>query len=269
MYLSVDLIAVAVVIKKYSCNTWSHVGEEGKLAENRKIETWRDPYGEGWSTCRHKEVTLNKGLTVLVGCNGAGKSTLLHNIQDVLRHEDTPYLSFDNQVDGNHNNTFGSAMMQGDLAFISTSLASSEGENITINIGRLLSQMQEFIKTGETQESKLHSALTSVFNDHEAKERKLINERWILLDAVDSGYSIDNVMDLKGVFDLIIADCERLGVDVYIVVSANEYELADGSPCLDVMEGKYITFDCYEKYKKFIMKTRMKKEKRYEKKNVS
>ena len=47
----------------------------------RIINTWRDPYDEGFSTCRPKQIVIRSGMTVLVGCNGAGKTTLLHNIQ--------------------------------------------------------------------------------------------------------------------------------------------------------------------------------------------
>lgn len=46
--------------------------EVSKMSE-RIINTWRDPYDEGFSTCRLKQITIKSGLTVLVGCNGAGK----------------------------------------------------------------------------------------------------------------------------------------------------------------------------------------------------
>lgn len=34
-----------------------------------KIKTWRNPYDEGFSTCRRKEVEFKPGLTVLVRFN--------------------------------------------------------------------------------------------------------------------------------------------------------------------------------------------------------
>ena len=37
--------------------------------------------------------------------------------------------------------------------------------------------------------------------------------------------------------------------EVYIVVSANEYELAANMNCLDVAEDKYVTFTGYEAFK--------------------
>ena len=56
----------------------------------RVINTWRDPYDEGFSTCRLRQVTIKSGFTVLVGCNGVGKSTLLRNIKSELKKEDIP-----------------------------------------------------------------------------------------------------------------------------------------------------------------------------------
>ncbi len=225
--------------------------------KNRVITIWRDPYNEGFNTCRRKEVTLNSGLTVLVGCNGAGKSTMLQNIKDDLDHN-VPCMLFDNQANTDY------AFQKGfniDYGMLATYKASSEGERITLNIGKLATKLREFIFKGESGEDRERRLL---WNDSE-KEVNFINERWLLLDAVDSGYSIDNVIELKSLFKLIIEDSKKLGVDVYIVIAANEYELANNENCLDVMEGKYVTFKDYEDYKQFILNTRKKKDKRYNK----
>lgn len=69
----------------------------------RVINTWRDPYDEGFSTCRLKQITIKSGITVLVGCNGAGKSTLLRNIESELKKENIPCHLFDNLHDGGTN----------------------------------------------------------------------------------------------------------------------------------------------------------------------
>ena len=53
------------------------------------------------------------------------------------------------------------------------------------------------------------------------------------------------------------------GYELYIVVSANEYELVNGEECFDVMNGKYVRFKNYDDFKKFIMRSREKKDKRY------
>ena len=44
---------------------------------------------------------------------------------------------------------------------------------------------------------------------------------------------------------------------------ATEYELVDESNCMDVMEGNYRQFSDYNDYKRFILHSRQKKDKRY------
>ena len=70
--------------------------------------------------------------------------------------------------------------------------------------------------------------------EYETPETK---ERWLLLDAIDSGFSIDNVIEAKDFFKMVINDFADHGYELYIVVSANEYELANGEDCFDVMNG--------------------------------
>ena len=90
-------------------------------------------------------------------------------------------------------------------------------------------------------------------------------ERWLLFDAVDSGFSVDNVIELKNFFKILIKDFEERGYELYIVVSANEFELAREEDCFDVMNGKYIRFAGYDDFRGFIIKSREKKDRRYKK----
>ena len=48
-----------------------------------------------------------------------------------------------------------------------------------------------------------------------------------------------------------------------IIQEGNEYELARGENCFDVYNGKYIKLSNYERYRKFILKSREIKETRY------
>lgn len=227
---------------------------------SRKIKTWRDPYDEGFSTCRRKEIEINPGVTVLVGCNGAGKSTLLHNIRDEIKKENIPVFVYDNEKEGGSNSIAESAFYN-DFSFVTTAAYSSEGENITLNLGKVALKLRNFLRTGEIK-GDLTSAFAKIFSNKE-DEKIVSNERWILLDAMDSGYSIDNVIEMKKFFQMIIDDAKKMRIELYIVVSSNEYELAHDSNCFDAMEGKYIRFNCYEDYKKFILRSREKKDKRY------
>ena len=87
-------------------------------------------------------------------------------------------------------------------------------------------------------------------------------ELWFLLDAVDSGLSIDNVNDLKEYLFKTVIKSER-DKRVYIIVSANAYELARKENCFDVISGKYVRFKDYEEYRDFVLKSKELKVERY------
>jgi hypothetical protein len=116
-------------------------------------------------------------------------------------------------------------------------MQSSEGENIDMNIGNFAQKVGEF-----------------------QRKHPDAKELFIFLDAVDSGFSIDNIVELKKFFSCILK--YRDDTDIYIVVSANEYELARGENCYDVLRCRYVKFSSYERYRRFILQTREAKDKR-------
>ena len=94
--------------------------------------------------------------------------------------------------------------------------------------------------------------------------RMAVNNRdkdiFILFDAVDSGFSIDNIGDLKEfLFDTVLEDHPK---DVYIICTANSYEMTRGQDCVDVNSCKHVRFDDYEEYRKFILESRKRKDER-------
>lgn len=225
------------------------------------IKTWRDPYDAGFTPTRPKEIELKTGLTVLVGCNGAGKSTLLLNIKESCKVNNIPCLSYDNLIDG-RSNALSSVFFDGDYAEGAYLYSSSEGECIKANLGRKTKLFQEFINKGIVNDRAYK--LGKIFSDKEDKEVKS-NDRAFLFDAVDSGLSVDSIVEIKELFDIMMDDFKDSDKNVYIVIAANEYELARNSECFDVNAGKYIRFKDYEDYRTFILRSRKKKEDRIEK----
>lgn len=148
---------------------------------------------------------------------------------------------------------------------MATALNSSEGENIVLNIEKLASSLRNFIQTGRNKSRT--DAIVEMFRkangeEKQEAEKEIANERWLLLDAVDSGLSVDNIVEIKEyLFKTILED--RGDCDVYIVVSANEYEIARNENCFDVYNGKYIKFKDYEEYRDFIIESRRLKNARY------
>ena len=224
---------------------------------SRKISTPRDPFDAGFQLYRFKEFEFQEGLTVLVGCNGAGKTTLMTHLKRELEHLNIPVWTYGNE--GSKHRTMERAGFFNDIETLATMMCSSEGENISNAFGAELGKVRKFILDPPKR------SFWDIDDDDEDASDEMLDphERWVLLDAVDSGYSIDNIMDLKGIFTLMQRDARGVGNTLYIVVSANSYELANGENCMDVYTGKYKHFKDYEEYKKFILGTRAIKERRY------
>lgn len=196
--------------------------------------------------------TFNSGvITVLVGCNGSGKSTTLTQIKEQLIKNNEAYFAFDNVSRGG-NNLYGGLIEgwhSGGIDALGSLVCSSEGEKIYQNIEIIArDRLGQAIKKAIDSESK---------------------ELFLLWDAVDSGSSIDNIIQLKDFFRLIIKDQkERNNVDVYIIVSANSYEMANGEICYDINHNRYIKFFDYDDYKQFILRSRRFKDRRIEKHEI-
>lgn len=205
-----------------------------------KFKIIRDWYDSGEKIYNKASVEIKDGLTVLCGCNGCGKTTLLRQIKNALTKENIPFLHFNNLLDGG-NNSVSESIFLGKMDFVAQAVCSSEGENINMNIGKFAQKMGAFVRKYQTEK-----------------------EIFFLMDAIDSGLSIDNVIDTKKyLFNTVIEDCESKGISVYIIVSANEYELARGEQCLDTLNLKYIKFSDYEAFRNYVIKTRKAKNQRY------
>lgn len=50
--------------------------------------------------------------------------------------------------------------------------------------------------------------------------------------------------------------------EIYIIISATRYEMATGEQCLDVYNGKYVTFKNYDEYRNMVLESRKWKEER-------
>lgn len=70
---------------------------------SKEFQLKKDYYDEGHELYKKETITINPGITVLVGCNGTGKTTLIHQIQSQLKKEDISCISFDNLCDGGSN----------------------------------------------------------------------------------------------------------------------------------------------------------------------
>ena len=225
------------------------------------------PYGEE-KIFTKKRIEIKPGVTILVGCNGAGKTTLLQWIEEQLKQENVPYICFNNLHDCGSNSR-SEALYNNDIHLLASLTCCSEGECIATNLMNLSKKLTYFMEHGKTNDrfSKLNNLMKEFITNGDEQQSEPVKERWVLLDAVDSGFSIDNIIDLK---EYLLKPLTKLDFDgeIYIAISANSFEMANGEQCLDVYNGKYTTFSDYEDYKNFILKSRERKEKRYEQLDV-
>lgn len=195
------------------------------------------PFGDGMRLYSHKDITFKPGFTTLVGCNGSGKTTLMMLLKEQLECDKNVLLFSYNDRQNGGSNLMEAMTFYGDMSGVANMFSSSEGERIIYGVGNFAKGLRHRIKKSNPKEV------------------------WILLDAVGSGLSIDGIRDIKDLANAVIED--NTGIDVYFVVSTNEYEFSIGCDSIDVTTFSHITFDDYTEYQNFILKTYKKKQKRY------
>ena len=233
--------------------------------KHRNFRFRKDVYDNGMNIYKKGSATIYPGITVLVGCNGSGKTTLMRIIKEKLTEHKIPLIYYNNLSDGG-NDSMQEALMSGNMKFLIESALSSEGERIVLNLRKVIDQILYFMKNRTIKKSSSVALMESLrrasgISDTDESDNAP-DELWILIDAADSGLSIDNIIDLKFVLNRAIQD-NCTGTTFYIVVSCNEYEMCDGEQCFDVQKMKYVSIKSYSKFKKVILDSRKYKDSLY------
>ena len=175
------------------------------------------------------EHTFNDGITILVGQNGAGKSTILFFLKEQCQKEKIPIFLYDNYTDGGEKAKSKYAF-HNDFTALATAMCSSEGQQIFMNFGYMMSSLGGFVKKNKGAE-------------------KIV----IAFDAIDSGLDLANIAEIKDFLESVVEDIRKDGTEAYVLITANSYGFVKNSRCYDVAKNKEITFDSYEAYEKFIL----------------
>lgn len=173
---------------------------------------------------------FNTGLTCLIGKNGSGKTTLLHMLNEILGEDNCFYYSNEHS----EREASGRLLFHGQLEQLSRNLCSSEGQNIRNNFGDIVGSIRQYI-----------------FKTKSNNKKQVI----ILLDGLDSGISLDYVIELKkDLFPLILQDCKENNLECYILLSANNYEFCNGEDCVRVSDAKHFKFNDYDDFRKIYLR---------------
>lgn len=194
------------------------------------IEMLKDPWADNDNQTilyKNPKFEIPTGITVLVGRNGAGKTTLLRGIVDYCKKTNIPCFSYDNYSEGSDKaKSFYGAV--GDIDSLCSTLFHSEGEQIYYNFCQKMKSIGSF-----------------------CKEHRGAKEIVLCLDALDSGLDCDGIKQIRDVCNLIVSD--NKDSEVYIILSANNYGLIKNQRCLDVYTGKFLTFNNFDNFEKFIL----------------
>ena len=173
---------------------------------------------------------FNEGITCLIGKNGAGKSTLLKMIQEILKPKNCFY--YNNEDSEKH--AMDKFSFYGDMENLFRNFGSSEGQNIRNNFGDVVGGIRQYILRMKNKNKK---------------------QVVILLDGLDSGISLDYIVQLKkDLFPLILQDCEENNLECYILIGANNYEFCSDVDCVRVSDAKHFKFKDYNDFRKIYLR---------------
>ena len=200
------------------------------------------PFDDDLKLYKRKDYILKPGLTSLVGCNGSGKTTFIDCfLVHQLRKQKIEFYKYNDRREGGSHLMDSLLNRYGDMNGLAQMFLSSEGERIVYGLTRVIQGLPRF------------------FDEHRGKPAFLI------LDAIDSGMSVDEIIEIREVLlDTIIPDAkQRFDVDLFVVIAANNFEWCNDKAIvnMDITDGKELKFNSYEDYRKHILKTRQFKDK--------
>ena len=210
------------------------------MSDSYSIKVDTKPFEDDFKLYLRKDFTFVPGINSLVGCNGSGKTTLINYIKRNLRKSKINCIDYNDRHSGGQNMM--SAMCEfGDMQGLANMFVASEGERIVQGLNPIFGSLKKF------------------FSENKNKDA------FILLDAIDSGMSVDEIIEVRDVFlDLIIPDAKSsYSIDLYLVIAANNYEWCNDSRIhnINISTGKTLDIDSYETYKNIILKSRKTKDK--------
>ena len=171
-------------------------------------------------------------INIIVGRNGHGKTSFMTALEDhVRKKKNCIVLSWNDNEYGRSNGMSKMAYAE-DYEGVASMFGVSEGQRMWASIGRFF-----ISRSGAIVRRKPPGA-------------KYV---YLLADQVDSGLDVHQINELKKVFrELIIPDMNKLGLTVFVIMSANSFEMVVGEDCIDPVTRSHTFFDTLEEYIEYI-----------------
>lgn len=163
---------------------------------------------------KNTDLKIEEGMTAIIGPNGSGKTYCISQLHKKFKHS----LLIDvYRIDSERNvSTLDMSTKQ-----IVRYIQSSEGQ-------RVYNILEEYAY-------KIGRYIT--------KCKKENHDAIILIDGVDSGVSIDLILESKKFFDLILEDCKSSDIKCYIIVTANNFAMVEDMKCIWIKDLSEHYFD--------------------------
>ena len=170
-------------------------------------------------------------ITILVGKNGYGKTTFLWSLQEYCKEQKIPYYFYNDNEQG-RNNGMQKMLRNENYEGLASMAFHSEGE----------AMLTAFSYFGLKEIGKrVHQNVGKA------------NTFFILLDQLDSGLDCKQLDEIKRVLrELVIPDINKSGMEAYVFITSNSYELAEGEDCVDPVTGKHYSFSDMVEFKSYI-----------------
>lgn len=168
---------------------------------------------------------IQPGLNFLIGPNGSGKTVALDQIHDECISNDIKCIRYENTSDD----------------FIYQYYNSSYNTNSHISKGEMAGFNFIYLFITKLKQQILEA--------QDTYNKSFV----ILLDSIGEYLDINRIDDIKTLFyNTVIPDAKSIGVDLYIVISTNNYEFIKDELCFSIKSGTIKKFTSYDEYAKFI-----------------
>ena len=192
----------------------------------------------GYNEAKTNRLSLRKNnITIVVGRNGYGKSSLLSGIDAAFKNNPNVLVVHWSDNEYGRGNAMDTLLWNDDIEGLASMAFHSEGQKMRESFGRF------FL-------AKVGSAVRRI-NPEDG-----IDTAFLLVDQLDSGLDVHQINLVKQIFrDTIIPDMKSRGIKkVYVVMTANSYEMVRGEECIDPITRMHFKFDCAEDFNAYIDK---------------